>query len=183
MLRDASTARVAMLHLMKLAVGIKDIEELRAWQTERAAVDPPLRHRTLNAPRRRDDVLGGGSMYWVIAGSMLVRQRIVDVIEDTKRDGTPCAALVLDPELVPLEGRPTKAFQGWRYLRADDAPADPEASARVQALVKAATEKLQAIKGPTDRSDPPDWIKGQRPGFDKMQRESTTGLHIERGMK
>jgi hypothetical protein len=60
----------------------------------------------------------------VIAGSMLVRQRIVDVIEDTKRDGTPCAALVLDPELVPLEGRPTKAFQGWRYLRADDAPAD-----------------------------------------------------------
>jgi citrate lyase beta subunit len=76
---------------------------------------------------------------------------------------------------VPPEHKP--------FPKTDDAPADPEASARVQALVKAATEKLQAIKGPTDRSDPPDWIKGQRPGFDKMQRESTTGLHIERGMK
>ena len=113
-----------MLHITKLAVGIRDIDELRAWQTERARVDPPLRHRTRNAPRRRDDVLAGGSIYWVVNGTMLVRQRLLDIIEDTRQDGTPCAALVLDPELVPLAGRVTKPFQGWRYLKAEDAPGD-----------------------------------------------------------
>jgi hypothetical protein len=113
-----------MLHITKLAVGIRDIDELRAWQTERARVDPPLRHRTRNAPRRREDVLGGGSIYWVVNGTMLVRQRLLDIIEDTRQDGTACTALVLDPELVPLEGRVTKPFQGWRYLKAEDAPAD-----------------------------------------------------------
>lgn len=113
-----------MLHLTKLAVGVRDSEHLRALQAERMRTSPPLRHRTRNFPRRRDEVLDGGSMYWVVGGTMLVRQRILDLIEDQRDDGTPCSAIVLDPELVPLIGRPTKAFQGWRYLQADDAPPD-----------------------------------------------------------
>ncbi len=113
-----------MLHLTKLAVGIRDIDDLRGWQSERGRVDPPLRHRTRNAPRRRAEVLDGGSIYWVVSGSMLVRQRILDIVEDTRADGSACAALLLDPALVPLEGRPSKPFQGWRYLKAEDAPAD-----------------------------------------------------------
>ncbi|MEI7713362.1 MAG: DUF1489 domain-containing protein [Rhodospirillales bacterium] len=113
-----------MLHITKLAVGIRDIDELRAWQTERARIDPPLRHRTRNAPKRRDEVLAGGSIYWIVSGTMLVRQRLLDIVEDTRQDGSACTALVLDPALVPLEGRPTKPFQGWRYLKAEDAPAD-----------------------------------------------------------
>ncbi len=113
-----------MLHITKLAVGIRDIDELRAWQTERARIDPPLRHRTRNAPKRRDEVLAGGSIYWVVSGTMSVRQRLLDIVDDTRQDGSACTALVLDPELVPLEGRVTKPFQGWRYLKAEDAPAD-----------------------------------------------------------
>ena len=113
-----------MLHITKLAVGVRDIDDLRGWQAERALVDPPLRHRTRNAPRRRDEVLAGGSIYWVVNGTMLVRQRLLDIVEDTRKDGTACAALVLHPALVPLEGRVTKPFQGWRYLKAEDAPAD-----------------------------------------------------------
>ncbi len=113
-----------MLHITKLAVGVRDIEDLRGWQAERALIDPPLRHRTRNAPRRREEVLDGGSIYWVINGTMLVRQRILDIIEDRRADGSACTGLVLDPALVQLEGRPTKPFQGWRYLRAEDAPVD-----------------------------------------------------------
>ena len=113
-----------MLHITKLAVGIRDIDELRGWQTERARIDAPLRHRTRNAPRRRDEVLAGGSIYWVVNGTMLIRQRLLDIVEDTRTDGSACAALVLHPELVPLVGRVTKPFQGWRYLKAEDAPAD-----------------------------------------------------------
>ena len=113
-----------MLHLTKLAVGVRDIDHLRELQAERAESNPPLRHRTRSFPRRHQEVIDGGSMYWVINGSMLARQRIVDIIEDRRDNGEACTGLVLDPQLVPLAGRPTKPFQGWRYLRPDEAPLD-----------------------------------------------------------
>lgn len=113
-----------MLHLTKLAVGIGDIGHLRAVQARRAAVEPPLRHRTRNFPRRAGEIVAGGSIYWVIAGAMIVRQRVLAVEPDHWEDGSACAALVLDAKLVPLLGRPTKPFQGWRYLLPDQAPPD-----------------------------------------------------------
>jgi hypothetical protein len=137
-----------MLHLTKLAVGVRDIDHLRALQAERMRTHPPLRHRTRSFPRRREEVLDGGSIYWVIGGSMLARQRILDIIEDRRDDGTPCTALVLDPDLVPLEGRPTKPFQGWRYLQPDDAPLDmPEIGGIVgiEALPAALRRDLRAL--------------------------------------
>jgi hypothetical protein len=116
-----------MLHLTKLAVGVRDIEHLQELQRERAVLNPPLRHRTRSFPRRHQEIIDGGSMYWVINGTMLVRQRVVDIIEDRRDDGSACTGFVLDPALVPLAGRPTKPFQGWRYLQANDAPADLDA--------------------------------------------------------
>lgn len=113
-----------MLHMMKLAVGITDVAHLHAVQADRLLRDPPLRHWTRSFPRRVPELLDGGSMYWVIAGAILVRQRILDIVADTWDDGSPCAAIVLDPALVPVAGRPTKPFQGWRYLTPDAAPAD-----------------------------------------------------------
>ena len=121
----ANFAHIApMLHMMKLAVGVRDPAHLRTLQAARRAADPPLRHRTRNFPRRRDEIIDGGSMYWVIAGTMLVRQRIVDIVEDHWDDNTPCAALVLQTRLIPVMPRTIRAFQGWRYLAADAAPAD-----------------------------------------------------------
>ena len=64
-----------MLHLTKLAVGVRDTDHLRELQAERMRDDAPLRHRTRNFPRRRAEVLDGGSMYWVISGTMMARQR------------------------------------------------------------------------------------------------------------
>ena len=113
-----------MLHLTKLAVGVRDAHHLRELQADRMRDHAPLRHRTRSFPRRRAEVLDGGSMYWVIAGTMLARQRIVDIIEDHRDDLTPCTSLILDPELVTLVGRPTRPFQGWRYLDPDGAPPD-----------------------------------------------------------
>jgi hypothetical protein len=113
-----------MLHLTKLAVGVRDIAHLRTLQAERAVQSPPLRHRTRNFPRRAQAVLDGGSIYWVVQGATLVRQRIVDIIEDHWDDGAACAGLILDPDLVPLAGRATKPFQGWRYLAPEAAPPD-----------------------------------------------------------
>jgi hypothetical protein len=137
-----------MLHLAKLAVGIRDLAHIAEVQAGRQRDRPPLRHLTRNFPRRAPEVIDGGSLYWVIAGTMLVRQRIRDIREDAWHDGTRCAALVLDPELVPLLGRPTKPFQGWRYLAAADAPPDraalPEAIG-AEALPPRLRQDLEAL--------------------------------------
>ena len=113
-----------MLHIAKLAVGVSDVEHLRRIQAARLADGAELRHLTRNFPRRRDEVIDGGSIYWVIAGVMLVRQRLRDIVAAAWDDGTRCAALVLDPELVPLAGRAVRPFQGWRYLEPAAAPPD-----------------------------------------------------------
>lgn len=118
------------VHLVKLCVGCDTVQDLKDWQDERlkqlkrAGKTPELCHRTLQAPRRRDEVLDGGSLYWVIRGLILVRQRIVDLRLDTKDDGTPCCGIVYDEELVATCPQARRAFQGWRYLPAADAPAD-----------------------------------------------------------
>ncbi len=116
--------RRAMLHIMKLSVGVADPAELRAWQAERVRTEPPLRHLTRHLPRRAAEIVGRGSLYWVIAGTMLLRQGIVGIEPSVRADGSACAALLLDPVLVTVQARPVRAFQGWRYLRDEDAPED-----------------------------------------------------------
>lgn len=117
-----------MLHMVKLAVGIRDIAHLREVQALRGATRPPLRHQTRSFPKRAAELTDGGSLYWVIAGAVVVRQRITDVIEDRWDDETKCAGLVLDPAVVPVHATPMRAFQGWRYLQADAAPPDIDAT-------------------------------------------------------
>ncbi len=122
-----------LIHLVKLAVGAKDVSRLAAWQKQRAAEMPPLRHLTRNFPKRAAELTDGGSLYWVVGGVMLVRQRVLEVRQDREPDGSACAALVLDPELVRVEGRPMRAFQGWRYLDPKDAPPDLDAAGQAAA--------------------------------------------------
>jgi hypothetical protein len=118
------------VHLLKLCVGCETIQDLQDWQRQRlkelkrARKPAELFHRTLQTPKRRDEVLDGGSLYWVIKGFILVRQRILDLRPARKDDGTPCCAIVYDEEMVATRPQARRAFQGWRYLSATDAPAD-----------------------------------------------------------
>jgi hypothetical protein len=118
------------LHLVKLCVGCDSVEDLASWQAERLkqmkadGVKPELFHRTFQSPKRREALLDGGSLYWVIKGIVTVRQRLVDLREGSKPDGTPCCLLILDRKLVPVRPVPRRAFQGWRYLPPDEAPGD-----------------------------------------------------------
>ncbi len=122
------------LHLIKLAVGPKDVAELAANQARRAVAEPPLRHQTRMKPKRAAEILDGGSIYWVVAGWLQVRQRIIDIREEAWDDGTSCAGLVLDPELVPVAARAQKPFQGWRYLAPEAAPPDLAAMSAAEGL-------------------------------------------------
>lgn len=136
-----------VLHLAKLCVGIRDAAHLREVQATRLAAGTPLHHRTRNFPRRAVEILDGGSLYWVISGSMLLRQRIVDIVADRWEDGSACACLCLASELVALEGRPTRPFQGWRYLEPAAAPPDLAVAeaAGSEALPEAMRRELQML--------------------------------------
>lgn len=116
-------------HIVKLCVGVDSIEDLAGWQAERLAASArggggEIFHRTRMIPKRQAAVLDGGSLYWVIRGVIQVRQRITAFEEGQKDDGTRCCRIMLDPELVAVRPTPRRAFQGWRYLEAVDAPPD-----------------------------------------------------------
>lgn len=118
------------LHLIKLCVGIENIPHLverQAWrqdQVEQETGMRELRHRTRQMPRRREELLQGGSIYWVIKGVIQVRQALLDLRAVRGDDGVPRCDFILDPQLVATRPRPRRAFQGWRYLTQEDAPAD-----------------------------------------------------------
>ena len=118
------------LHLLKLCVGVAEIAELQYWVDARAAEavargEPPRhRHITRQRPRRGGEILDGGSLYWVIKGLIQVRQPIIGLQDITGEDGIRRCAIILAPTLVGTRPVPRRAFQGWRYLDAKDAPAD-----------------------------------------------------------
>jgi hypothetical protein len=108
------------IHLIKLCVGIETIDELRAWQHKRKRIE----HWTRMTPKRADDLLAGGSLYWVIKGRIQARQKVLALDSGVTTDGVPHCVLVLDKELVAVAPRNHRAFQGWRYLEQKDAPKD-----------------------------------------------------------
>jgi hypothetical protein len=118
------------LHLAKLCVGAASIEDLAAWQQGRLAAQkkagetPRIFHTTFQTPKRQAELMDGGSLYWVIKGVMHVRQRLLGFEEGHKSDGSRCCLILLDEALVPVRPVPRRAFQGWRYLEAADAPPD-----------------------------------------------------------
>ena len=118
------------LNLIKLCVGAQSIEDLERWQQGRLALARASRqkerlvHTTYQSPKRQKELLDGGSLYWVIKGVVQVRQKLIGFDEGTKEDGRRCCLLILDPELVAVRPVKRRAFQGWRYLSAEDAPAD-----------------------------------------------------------
>lgn len=115
------------LHMIKLSVGTESIEGLARWQDYRRAETGSdyNRHLTRNFPRRAEELLaGGGSMYWVIKGVILARQRIHGFEPRENQEGERRCAIVLEPELIPTAPRAHRPFQGWRYLKPEDAPAD-----------------------------------------------------------
>lgn len=112
------------LHMIKLCVGCDTVEELLAWrQTWRPGETWTL--RTRQTPKRASEMLDGGSLYRVFKGTILCRQRIVAIRTVGEGPNARCE-VDLDEEVVRVAPRPRRAFQGWRYLAAPDAPPDLE---------------------------------------------------------
>lgn len=140
------------LHLVKLCVGATSIEDLRAWQQDRLAEakaagrKPMLWHRTRMFPKQRDEILSGGSLYWVIKGAVQVRQPVLDLKPVTCEDGIARCDIVLANKLVPVMPVPRRPFQGWRYLAEADAPADlTKSQSDIASLPPAMRAELMAL--------------------------------------
>lgn len=135
-----------MLHLIKLSVGTEDIEDLRRWQAQRKRQTGAIFHRTRMRPRRCDELLAGGSIYWVIKGVVRARQGLTRIEAAVDEEGRACTLLHLDAALVPTVPRAHRPFQGWRYLAAGDAPRDladsPAGVAEMPADLSAALHEL-----------------------------------------
>lgn len=118
------------LHIIKLCVGADSVDDLKHWigarlsEQRRAGHPEEHKHTTRMTPKRREEVLDGGSLYWVIKGQIAVRQAMLDLRPFTDPQGIGRCDFVLDQRLVEVETRPRKAFQGWRYLLAHEAPPD-----------------------------------------------------------
>lgn len=116
------------LHLIKLCVGADSIEDLERWRDRTTRGGQPMAHVTRMFPKRRGELLDGGSLYWVIKRVVQVRQRIIGLEEITDSEGVKRCAIQLDPELVRTGPAPKRPFQGWRYLKPEEAPADLSAA-------------------------------------------------------
>src|SRR5947209_7431459 len=136
------------LHLIKLAVGCDSLKELTEWIAERMKTAKkkglPQRHVhiTRMTPKRVDDILAGGSLYWVIRGEVAAREKVMAIEPFRDKDGIGRCRLVMQPKVIAVSPRAMRPFQGWRYLAEDSAPPD---------LAKAAGGTIAAMPEPMRR--------------------------------
>lgn len=128
------------LNLIKLCVGADSVEDLEQWieftQGERRKAGLPAEqiHTTRQTPKRVDDILPDGSLYWVIKGVIQARQKLIDIRSFTDGQGIPRCDLVMEPKLILTEPMRRGPFQGWRYYEPKDAPRDLVRNAATAAL-------------------------------------------------
>lgn len=133
-----------MIHMIKLCVGISSVEELESYRDERAhwwdadyGEDVHV-HRTRMMPKRAAEMEGKSSIYWVIAGQVACRQPILRLARYTNAEGIDYCDIIMSPQLVRTIPYPKRPFQGWRYLRPEDAPPDLGANENADSLSLAA---------------------------------------------
>ena len=118
------------IHLQKLSVGSESITTLQDWQKmvvrrrTQKGLSPHHQHVTRMFPKQKEALLEGGSIYWVIKGLIQCRNEIVALEKTQTNDGRKACAIIMEPKLIPVVPTPKRPFQGWRYLKAGDVPAD-----------------------------------------------------------
>lgn len=136
------------LHLIKLCVGCESVEDLEAWiatrvQSRRARGEGgDHAHVTRMAPKRADELLDGGSLYWIIKGGVQCRQGLTGVVPFVDAEGVSRCRLELDPRVVRTNWQPRRPFQGWRYLDPREAPGDLDAGTGIAEMPQALRREL-----------------------------------------
>jgi hypothetical protein len=140
------------LHLIKLAVGCDSVKDLKSWVAERMQTAKKKGlprhhvHVTRMVPKRVDELLDGGSLYWVIRGEIAAREKIIAIEPFRDRDGIGRCRLVMQPKVISVLQRPMRPFQGWRYFTEDAVPPDlKSAGAGVAAMPEPLRRELREL--------------------------------------
>lgn len=136
------------INILKLCVGAESVEDLIQWHDAHRGMWPAgtTAHVTRMWPKREAEVTGGGSLYWVIKGVILARQRILRLEERAGADGIRRCALILDAQVIRTEAAMRRPFQGWRYLDPAESPRDlVQGRAREEALPPELAQALAEI--------------------------------------
>ena len=112
------------VHLKKLAVGISSIENLKDRQSFIFDTYGEIINFTRNKPKRVDELIEGGSLYWIINRKVFVRQKILEIKSFVLEDGKKSAGIVLQNKLIRVRPVSMKPFQGWRYYKIEEIPPD-----------------------------------------------------------
>lgn len=133
------------LHIIKLCVGVNELKDFEDWRREEKRARRRMSHTTRMFPKRAEEILEGGSIYWVIRGLILVRQRITALEPVTGKDGVDRCRIVFDPDYSLVRPTPRRAFQGWRYLEHDDVPPDIRKSGSIRNMPDRLRAELAAL--------------------------------------
>jgi hypothetical protein len=132
------------LHLIKLVVGVETAQELETYGRRQVAAEGVWMVRTRNTPVRAEELIAGGSLYRVIKGVIVCRQRILGI--ETVGEGRESrCAITVEPSLIPVTPTPKRPFQGWRYLKGEEAPDDLDAVGAAADVPMALVLKLREL--------------------------------------
>jgi hypothetical protein len=117
------------VNIVKLAVGVKSVEELALVQRQFLTQlgkqgNKNFYHSTKLMPTKHEAIVKSGSLYWVVKGVICARQKILEITKQEDSDGVKRCRIYLDNSIIkttPIRKRP---FQGWRYLKKNKTPAD-----------------------------------------------------------
>jgi hypothetical protein len=109
-----------LLHLTKVAYGCTSLADLTERVARRVAGEGQMFMTTRYLPKRHTEILGGGSLYWIIKHQLVARAVILNFAPTAEGR----VDIMLEPRVIPVRAIPRRAHQGWRYLEGSDAPAD-----------------------------------------------------------
>ncbi|HEX9805492.1 MAG TPA: DUF1489 domain-containing protein [Alteraurantiacibacter sp.] len=121
------------LHMTKIAYRAENRAEVRSWFEEGG---PEMRLTTRYLPKRHEE-MAGGSLYWIFEHTLIGRSPIIGF--EQREDGR--WWIRLERRLIPVEPRPKRAHQGWRYLKEEDVPRDLGSGEDPDALMPSAMVK------------------------------------------
>ena len=136
------------IHLIKLCVGVVNIEQLLSWQSVKSFDyngKVAVKHITRNFPKRGEELLDGGSLYWVIKGSVLARNKIIGLDETFDPEGKRMCSIVLEVPSVLTEPKQHRPFQGWRYYTQDRVPSDIKAGGQYDDMSQEMLAELREL--------------------------------------
>lgn len=133
------------LHMLKIAAGVGDLAELKELQKERKRERGVYAFYTRNRPKREEEILDGGSVYWVVKGQIQARQKIKSFRSIVNRRGRPAVLVTFEAKLTPTDWRPHRPFRGWRYLEPKDAPKDMPKGAKTKGLPPKMAAELREL--------------------------------------